>query len=99
PKVAHLLRRATLGPTMEEVAAASRNGLSPTLDAMLSQLDRPMTSDELAAQAIGNIFLKDHQSLRAGWMLRMLNSPNLLREKVTLFWHNHFATAISKVKT
>ncbi len=99
PKVAHLLRRATLGPTMEEVAQASELGLQATLDQLLSQLDRPLTKDEEAAQAIGNVFLKDHQSLRAGWMLRMLRSPNLMREKLTLFWHNHFATAIAKVKT
>lgn len=98
PKVAHLLRRATLGPTMEEVAQASQKGLQPTLDSLLSQLDRPLTKDELTAQAIGNVFLKDHQSLRAGWMLRMLSNSNLLREKITLFWHNHFATAISKVR-
>jgi len=98
PRVAHLLRRATLGPTMEEVAAASEQGLQPTLDAMLSQLDRPLTHDELAAQAISSVFLKDHQSLRAGWMLRMLSNSNLLREKLTLFWHNHFATAIAKVR-
>ncbi|HYE18973.1 MAG TPA: DUF1800 domain-containing protein [Tepidisphaeraceae bacterium] len=98
PKVAHLLRRATLGPTMEEVADASQRGLQATLDSMLSQLDRPLTRAELTAQAIGPVFLKDHQSLRAGWMLRMVSNSNLLREKLTLFWHNHFATAIAKVR-
>ncbi len=97
PKVAHLLRRATLGPTMEEIVRASDRGLKPTLDDMLSQLDRPMSNNEAAAAAIGDIFLKEANGLRAGWMLRMLNAPNLFREKLTLFWHNHFATAISKV--
>jgi uncharacterized protein (DUF1800 family) len=98
PKVAHLLRRATLGPTMEEVAHASEQGLQATLDQLLSQLDRPLSREELATQAIGNVFLKDHQSLRAGWVLRMISNSNLMREKLTLFWHDHFATAISKVK-
>lgn len=97
PKVAHVLRRATLGPTYEEVQAASRAGLDATLARMVSEVDRPLTEQEEAAAAIGDVFLKDGKSLRAGWMLRMLNSPNLFREKLTLFWHNHFATAVAKV--
>jgi uncharacterized protein (DUF1800 family) len=98
PKVAHLLRRATLGPTMDEIVVASDRGLQPTLDDMLQQLDRPLTQKEAATAAIGDVFLQNEgRGLRAGWMLRMLSVPNLFREKLTLFWHNHFATAISKV--
>lgn len=98
PQVAHLLRRATLGPTMDEIVAASEGGLRLTLDGMLQQLDRPLSQKEAAVAAIGDIFLNNEgRGLRAGWMLRMLNAPNLFREKLTLFWHNHFATAISKV--
>ena len=34
----------------------------------------------------------------AGWWLYcMINSGHPLREKMTLFWHNHFATSIAKV--
>src|SRR5260221_9394046 len=32
------------------------------------------------------------------WLLRMLRSQHPLREKITLFWHNHFATSNAKVK-
>ncbi|HEY8669099.1 MAG TPA: DUF1800 domain-containing protein [Tepidisphaeraceae bacterium] len=98
PKVAHLLRRATLGPTIDEIQSASDAGLDTTLEKMLAQLGEPLSKQQIAAQAIGGVFLKDGKSLRAGWMLRLLNSPNLFREKLTLFWHNHFATAISKVE-
>ncbi len=99
PQVAHLLRRATLGPTIDEIVTASDRGLRATLDDMLHQLDRPLSPKEAAASAIGDVFLKNEgKGLRAGWMLRMLNAPNLFREKLTLFWHDHFATAISKVK-
>src|SRR6185369_4215663 len=31
-------------------------------------------------------------------LYRMLYSPNPLREKLTLFWHNHFATSNNKVQ-
>jgi uncharacterized protein (DUF1800 family) len=34
---------------------------------------------------------------RQRWLFRMLHSGRPLQEKLTLFWHNHFATAYSKV--
>src|SRR5205823_7226531 len=35
--------------------------------------------------------------LRGWWLYCMLYGPHPLREKMTLFWHNHFATSITKV--
>jgi uncharacterized protein (DUF1800 family) len=37
--------------------------------------------------------------VRAWWLARMLHSPHPLREKLTLFWHNHFATSNAKVQS
>ena len=37
------------------------------------------------------------QNLPSRWLHRMLNSPDQLREKATLFWHGHFATSAEKV--
>jgi len=34
---------------------------------------------------------------RQRWLFRMVHSPAPLQEKMTLFWHNHFATAYSKL--
>ena len=31
------------------------------------------------------------------WLQRMRYSPNAAREKMTLFWHGHFATSVTKV--
>lgn len=36
--------------------------------------------------------------LVAWWTQRMRATPNPLREKLTLFWHGHFATSVQKVK-
>jgi uncharacterized protein (DUF1800 family) len=36
--------------------------------------------------------------LRRWWLNRMITTQNPLREKMTLFWHGHFATSIEKVK-
>jgi uncharacterized protein (DUF1800 family) len=38
------------------------------------------------------------EGLQAIWLYRMIFSPHPLRERMTLFWHNHFATSIAKVK-
>lgn len=36
--------------------------------------------------------------LRQWWLERMMNGPAPLLEKMTLFWHGHFATSAQKVK-
>jgi len=36
--------------------------------------------------------------LRRWWLERMMNGPAPLLEKMTLFWHGHFATSVQKVK-
>jgi uncharacterized protein (DUF1800 family) len=36
--------------------------------------------------------------LREWWLREMLNTPSPLTEKMTLFWHNHFATSQRKVR-
>jgi uncharacterized protein (DUF1800 family) len=36
--------------------------------------------------------------LRGWWLERMAKGPRPLQEKLTLFWHGHFATSVQKVK-
>src|SRR5439155_17933708 len=36
--------------------------------------------------------------LRRWWLDRMANGPRPLQEKLTLFWHGHFATSVQKVR-
>jgi hypothetical protein len=38
------------------------------------------------------------EGLQAIWLYRMIFTPHPLRERMTLFWHNHFATSITKVQ-
>jgi uncharacterized protein (DUF1800 family) len=38
------------------------------------------------------------EGLQAIWLYRMIFTPHPLRERMTLFWHDHFATSIAKVK-
>jgi hypothetical protein len=39
----------------------------------------------------------DLDGLQSIWLYRMIFTPHPLRERMTLFWHNHFATSNAKV--
>ncbi len=56
--------------------------LESTLDAMTAQLGP--SADLARIQSI--------------WLYRMIFTPHPLRERMTLFWHNHFATSDAKVQ-
>ncbi|TDG25495.1 DUF1800 domain-containing protein [Paraburkholderia silviterrae] len=40
---------------------------------------------------------QQYDELRAWWMREILTTPSPLTERMTLFWHNHFATGEDKV--
>lgn len=42
--------------------------------------------------------LRDLQEMRYDWLKRMASGSRPLQEKLTLFWHGHFATSAVKVK-
>jgi uncharacterized protein (DUF1800 family) len=60
---------------------------------MLPEEDRKKKLQEMLKQDRGNMF-----GLISWWIDRMYRTPNPLREKLTLFWHGHFATSAQKVK-
>ncbi|MDB5313188.1 MAG: hypothetical protein JWO38_7390 [Gemmataceae bacterium] len=94
--VAHLYRRAAFGPSPAETDRALADGFETTLDRLMTgQPDAPALQD-LFADA-GEYF-KDPLKLRAWWLYVMLEGKHPLREKLTLFWHNHFATSFAKVQ-
>jgi uncharacterized protein (DUF1800 family) len=61
---------------------------------------RMLPEDE--RKAMGRQFRQEQrehmQELRRWWIDRMVKTPNPLEEKLTLFWHGHFATSVRKVK-
>src|SRR5262249_29893209 len=42
---------------------------------------------------------RDAEGLKAWWLNQMRGGPDPLREKLTLFWHGHFATSNRKVQS
>jgi uncharacterized protein (DUF1800 family) len=49
-------------------------------------------------QALQRVNVEHAFELREWWFREMLTTPSPLSEKMTLFWHNHFATSQQKVR-
>jgi uncharacterized protein (DUF1800 family) len=101
-RVVHLHRRAGLAATWSELQRDLKDGHAKSIDRLLkgtagahSPRDFAATSDLLAdaAVAAGEI-----SRLKASWFYRMVFGPDPLGERLTLMWHDHFATANSKVR-
>jgi uncharacterized protein (DUF1800 family) len=61
----------------------------------------PEEADQARRQVFQQIQRENRQQTLEGqawWFRRMLRTKAPLREKMTLFWHDHFATSIQKVR-
>ncbi|HKI34817.1 MAG TPA: DUF1800 domain-containing protein [Gemmataceae bacterium] len=97
-KVGHLYRRAAFGATWSELEGGVKDGPEKAIDKLLQGGPGQEAFDRETAQLAESIRRANNgQQARAWWLYRMLYSPQPLREKVTLFWHNHFATSNAKV--
>ncbi len=94
---AHLFRRATFGASIGQVDDAVANGLEATLDGVFDLSGAEAFEKEM--ETAGRVLAggEDSRELAAWWLLRMVQSPCPLQEKMTLFWHGHFATSAEKV--
>jgi uncharacterized protein (DUF1800 family) len=104
----HLLRRAGFGATEAEVAEYARLGFLSFTTAVAHFVNYSAQPDDVDA-LIGSAgytgitaqgpFLPaaNINDARQRWLFRMVHSRRPLQEKMALFWHNHFATAYSKI--
>ncbi|MFC5497549.1 DUF1800 family protein [Caenimonas terrae] len=76
--------------------AASRNPPPAFVDAPPPSPPRLLDTRE-QRQAWRQQQLREGQDLKAWWMSEMVASPTPLAERMTLFWHGHFATSQQKV--
>jgi uncharacterized protein (DUF1800 family) len=95
--IAHLLRRTGFGSTTAELDFYTGLGFDGALDRLLNyeSVDASAFEAELAARAYDLTRLDGAQRW---WLYRMRFSPRPLEEKLTLFWHGHFASTNSKVE-
>lgn len=105
-KIQHLYLRAGFGETPSRVNDALANEIPGLVDELfkrsdlkddLAALKNPVRGKEASNLKIALLLLrskKQVKELNLAWMEKMVNSPAQLREKMTLFWHNHFATKV-----
>ena len=96
----HLYRRAAFGATREELQRAAAESPTAALDRLFVIDPKAVARDsDLAQQGLEIARRNNPFDLRGWWLDRMLHSGHPLREKMTLFWHNHFATSITKIQS
>jgi uncharacterized protein (DUF1800 family) len=98
-KCAHLLRRFGLGASEAELDFyLSKGGIDGAIDTLLNYEGTPEGWDlDVEAMANKNNNNVNPQAVGVWWVGRMLVTARPLQEKMTLFWHDHFATSGSKV--
>jgi len=97
-KAAHLYRRAAFGVPWDVIeAAVAATPVEVVQRLMQGQNGLSQFENDVERLTTGTLESNNPNELRGLWMYRLLNSPHPLQEKLTLFWHNHFATSHAKV--
>lgn len=89
---AHLLRRAGFGPSPSLLKDYGKLDFDAAVDRLVAGLTAPAPADPPGL----NLYLPG--AINAAWLERMRSTTTPLAEKLTLFWHGHFATSIRKVE-
>ena len=106
PLTEHLLRRAGFGAGPAELEALERYAPAGVLEYLLNYESQPDDVDSKIGNSAYATFAATNgafspdiniEHARQRWLFRMLHSSRPLQEKMALFWHNHFATAYSKL--
>ncbi len=105
--VAHLLRRTMFGPRRAEVLLLTSGSLSLAVDTLLADQPDPeepkgpggvswvnATYDTTYGQSEGTY----RNYLKAWWLGLMVWQGISVREKMVLFWHNHFANEATDIQ-
>ncbi len=95
--ISHLLRRAGFGATPTELDQYVQLGYDGSVDQLLNydQSADDYPSFDISAETANR--RRSVADLQLWWLNRILTTKRPLQEKMTLFWHGHFATAASKV--
>lgn len=97
-KVAHLLRRFGLGASEAELEFYGAKGLEAAIDKLLDY----ESTDEGFDIDVSTFANPDNgqipiPALQVWWYLRLLATRRPFEQKMTIFWHDHFATSAAKV--
>jgi hypothetical protein len=92
-KAAHLIRRAGFGARPEEIPAVLSLGVDRTVDLLLtpSLAQLPGFGSQVLPHGEVLDLTYDLTSQRGQWLYEMVNTSYPLKEKMVLFWHDHFS--------
>lgn len=105
-KIKHLYARAGFGLSFEEEKSAGKDSINKAVSALFktSEKEDPINSvkantdyamlakgDKDAKKQFMQMQREEEKALNEAWISRMSTTDAVLREKMTLFWHNHFA--------
>ncbi|GIM93159.1 DUF1800 domain-containing protein [Paractinoplanes toevensis] len=108
--ISHVLRRLTPGPTATEIDAGVSAGLEATVDRVLAPVPPPALP-ALGADPLTSARTKEErQEARRQvaeqvadatwwWIGRLAGTGSSAAEKLTFFWHGHWATSVQKVRS
>ena len=110
---AHLIRRTMFGATAAEIATLTKQTMSQAVDTLLAdgspETSMPLIwyHYDINGSTQGDSWVpldydttndfNRNESLAAWWINLMLSQSLSIREKMTLFWHNHFACGVTAV--
>lgn len=100
----HLLRRTMFGATRKDIAQLTGQTAVAAVQTLLADqpvpdapID-PLTGQQWVTAAYdGTVEGQRYQSLRGWWVGQMVTQPISIREKMVLFWQNHFVSTRSTV--
>ena len=97
--MAHLMRRAGFGATRDELEARAAKGYEETVEELLNpEAQEPTDRIEMMRYHPWTWRPGTLPGMGAAeWMRDLLNPTRPLEEKMALFWHQVFATGVSKV--
>ena len=104
-QIEHLLRRAGFGARPDELDTYASLSIGQAVDALINYDEIPDEVDAHLGQpgyagttATGQFLPQSNIThARQRWLFRMVHTDRPLQEKMTLFWHNHFATGYNKI--
>jgi uncharacterized protein (DUF1800 family) len=101
----HVLRRIGFGASTAELAQYAGRSVGDVVESLLNyeqfpdDVDTNIGKPEYVSVTARGAFAPDTviNDARQRELFRMVHSQRPLQEKMALFWHNHFATAYSKI--
>ncbi len=101
----HILRRMGFGASPEQLKQWATTPVTQVILQLLNYETQPADVDsKINNPAYVGVTTRGQFSpdtvindTRQRWLFRMIHSQRPLEEKMALFWHNHFATAYSKI--